>query len=632
MSSDRFLSYRGDLRSIAIVDGVVAFVTVHPEGQPTAIYRVDPDKLTPSTDPLAAGGADLLPTPEGLWVAGTDGQLYVQTEKGNATARGPRFEPAPVALAALAAGRLAVGVGDTVRIVSRSDGKELQSLQLSEAVTCLCSDVTGQWLAAGGVKGTVAIFESETDPATFQQSDAATLHDAAVTALLFEADELRILSAGADQKLLSTHARGRLEAEDRGRGFMHEQPIVALAAGPGGRFFSGSADSSLKSWPPGKGGRPITKKDEVGKVVDLAVVLVHDKPQLVVACADNTLRFFHLDEEGKFELTGHRVHGIAGWAKHELAGSDPNRRDAALRRLADFADIASIDFIAKQMGNDTDPALRLLACRLLGESKHPRAHKVLEQGLRHRDQAVRIRTFDGLRGQVGPDDLRPIALALKTDKADVGCRAVEALEGLAKNDGRAMAQLVEALDANSSEVRKAALTALEKVHAPDSPEASLVALGSSKADVRRLALVRLFQRRLLHDPRVQGALRWRGDDADPEVRRVAFLLSLYTRERLVQALRQRDPDLHRQLTELEEGTLPTLRSLGTTEAAPESDRNEPDAVADIIAKAEELVRLGQLPAHVVEYVKRAQSISRDTRVLDQLKALLEQLAERGRKS
>ena len=63
----------------------------------------------------------------------------------------------------------------------------------------------------------VAVFECETEAAEFRPSDSAPLHEAAVTALLFEADELRFLSAGADQKLLSTHARGRLEAEDRGR-------------------------------------------------------------------------------------------------------------------------------------------------------------------------------------------------------------------------------------------------------------------------------------------------------------------------------------------------------------------------------------------------------------------------------
>jgi ParB family chromosome partitioning protein len=444
--------------------------------------------------------------------------------------------------------------------------------------------------------------------AAFQQSDAAKLHEAAVTALLFEADELRFLSAGADQKLLSTHARGRLEAEDRGRGFTHEQPVSALVAGPHGRFFTGSGDSTLKSWPPGKGARPVTQKDGLAKVTGLAVVTFHDKPQLVAACADNSLRFFRLDDEGKFAEAGDRLFGVAGWAKNELSVADPKRREAALKRLAGFADADSVEAIATQMGKDADHGLRLQACRLLGESRHPRAAKVLEKGLRHRDESVRLESFDGLRRHCGPDDLKPIVLALEADKADVGRRAVEALEGLAKKDDQAMARLVGVLDANAPEVRKAALASLEKVHEPRSPEASLTALGSSQADVRRLALVRLFQRELLHDPRVQAALRWRGDDPSAEVRRVAFLLSLYTRERLVKALRQRDPELNRQLTELEEGTLPddAPQPAAPAGAGAAVTSPEPAVGGELLAKVEELTRQGRLPAQVVEQLKAMQ--------------------------
>src|SRR5262249_39840987 len=160
------------------------------------------------------------------------------------------------------------------------------------------------------------------------------------------------------------------------------------------------------------------------------------------------------------------------------------------------------------------------AWKLLGESKHPRAGKLLEKGLDHRDEAVRVAAFEGLRRHAGPKDLRPLVLALKTGKADVGQRAVQALEALAKKDDQAMARLVEAIDSKSPEVRKAALAGLENVHDSKSPEASLTALNSSHADLRRLALVRLYQRKLLQDAGVQAALRWSGEDGDPEVRRV----------------------------------------------------------------------------------------------------------------
>src|SRR5207249_2828210 len=48
-----------------------------------------------------------------------------------------------------------------------------------------------------------------------------------------------------------------------------------------------------------------------------------------------------------------------------------------------------------------------------------------------------------------------------------------------------------------------------------------------------------------------AALRWRLEDQDADVRKTAYLVSLYTRPALVETLRPRDPELKRQLTELE---------------------------------------------------------------------------------
>src|SRR5262249_35268141 len=151
----------------------------------------------------------------------------------------------------------------------------------------------------------------------------------------------------------------------------------------------------------------------------------------------NTLRFFQLDEEAKFGEAGARVHGADAWARHELAQGDPRRREAALRALAGFADTTSFKRVAAQMKHDADHELRLLACRLLGEAAHPRAAGELEKGLQHQEEAVRVLAFEGLRRHAGPHDLRPLALALKVDRADVGVRAVEVLEGLAGKDEQA---------------------------------------------------------------------------------------------------------------------------------------------------------------------------------------------------
>jgi ParB family chromosome partitioning protein len=616
MSTDKYLTYRGDVKAVAAASATLVFVTAHPEGQPTAVYRLDPEKHTLTEDALPAGGQALLVTGDDVWVAGTDKRLYhLLTAGGKPAARGTSFDAPLVALAPLSGDRLAVAAGPKVIVVARKDGQPAQALELPDPVTGLAADPTGQWLAVGTAKGIISVYECESAATEFRLSDSAPLHEAAVTALLFEADELRFLSAGADQKLLSTHARGRLEAEDRGRGANHEQPITAMIAGPNDRFLTGSSDNTLKSWPRAKGARPVTLKEGVGKVVALAVVPVHGKPQVAAACDDNTLRFFQLDEEGKFGDATVRVHGADAWAKNELGQGDPKRREAALRALAGWSDAAALKRIASQMTGDADHALRLLACRLLGESQHPRAARSLEKGLEHKDEAVRLLAFEGLRRHAGPSDLRPLGLALKADKADVGVRAVQALELLAAKDDQAMARLTGALQSNVAEVRRAALTSLENVHGKDSPEASLTALGTQHSDLRRLALVRLFQRRLLHDSRAQAALRWRGDDPDPEVRRVAFLLSLHTREKLLKALRERDPELDRQLTELASGALPKMEQAAAGKkggkAKAEATAGGPDlpGMADpaaALAQVEELVKQGALPPEMAKMIEQMQ--------------------------
>src|SRR5262249_21913675 len=164
------------------------------------------------------------------------------------------------------------------------------------------------------------------------------------------------------------------------------------------------------------------------------------------------------------------------------------------------------------MAGDADHGLRLLACRLLGESSHPRASKLLETGLKHADEAVCVAALQGLRRHLGEADLRPLELALRVEKPQVGQAAVEALTALAGKDDQALARLTEALDHKTLQVRLAALAGLEKVYGADSPEANLIALTSKHADVRRQTLVRLFHRKLAQHPRVQAILRWRLED------------------------------------------------------------------------------------------------------------------------
>ncbi|QDU21891.1 HEAT repeat domain-containing protein [Urbifossiella limnaea] len=554
-TGEKHLTYRGHFRAAAGAGGALVFVTEHPEGQPTALFRLDADALNLTEQPLPCGGVALAVDGDHVYVAGTDRRVYVAAGATPKPLAGP-FD-APLAALVVAAGdRLAVLSGANLHLVSRADGKVLQTLDLPDRGTCLAADRSGQWLAAGTEKGTVVVFDGQ-DRADFERSDAERLHDGAVTALLFEPDDLRFFSAGADHKLLSTHARGRLEPEDKGRDNNHEDIVTAMLLTPtGDRLITGARDAALKTWPRAGAVKPAALKDGVGKVVALAVVTVYNQPRLAVACDDDTMRFVELDADGRFGAAVGRVYGAVDRAKHEAGQHDPKRREKALRDAAAWADVAGLDLIAARLDADVDHQLRLLAAQLLAASPNPRAVALLEAAVRHKDEKVRVEAFRGLQTHLGADTLKPIDLALTAGKPDVGVLAVAALGPLAARDDQALARLTDALDHAAWDVRKAALAALEAVFPAPSPEAGLAALGSKHGDVRAAALVRFFERGQLADPRATAAVRRRLEDDDSGVRRVAFLVTVLARPTLARALRAADDELHRQLAELDKAEKP----------------------------------------------------------------------------
>lgn len=543
-------TYRGDIRAVAGMGDTLAFVTVHPEGVPTALYYLHADRLTLQQDALPCGGTALAADGSTVYVGGTDKNLYECGKKVEKLA-GPFANPI-AAIVPLSKKRLAVLHGKHIDVLSDKDGTLLQTLELPEDGTCLSTDKSKSWLVAGGAKGSIATFDGQ-DSDEFAPGEVAKVHDGAVTVVAFEPEELRFFSVGADNKLYTTFARGSLEPEDKGRGNMHEDVLTALVFGPGDRIITGSRDTTLKNWPRAGAVKPATLKDVVGRVVGLAVVDVYNQPHVAVACDDNTIRFLRLEKDGRFpddDVVHAKVTGAADWIRNELAQTyDPRRREKALKVLAEWKDSASIDILGTQITRDPDHQIRKTVAELLVASDSPRVVKILEKAIGHSDAKVRLIAFKGLNERATAD-LGPMDLAFQTGHADVGVEAVKALEPLAKKDDQALTRLVDALDAGAWDVRKAALAALETVYGV-APTASLTALGSKYGDIRTRALTRVFERKLLDDAAVQSAIRRRLEDDDGGVRKVAFLLSVLSKPDLALVLRAGDSELHRQLNELE---------------------------------------------------------------------------------
>lgn len=546
---DKYLTYRGSIKAVAGRENQLVFVTLHAERQPTFLYRLDTEKDFLKQQPLPCGATGLAVSSEAVFVAGSNGAVFDCSGDGDPVPLSHRFETSPSALALLSEDRLAVMVEDAIGILNRKTGKLQQTLSLpeNEQGTSMTADTAGRFLVGGTSRGTVMVFEAERQKA-FQLSEAAKLHDGAVTALLFEKGETRFLSAGSDAKLLSTHVRGTLEAEDRGKSASHSKPITAMAQGSQ-RFYTGAADKTVKAW--AATGRPMTLKEGVIKVTALTTVTIYSRPYLAAVCRDNSIRLFLLDDAGKPGEIKLKYQDAYGRAKYELLQNDPVRREAVLEELAGYNDHRALEIIARRITGDMDAGIRLKAATILADSRHPKAGPFLEGHLRHKDEAVRRAAFAGLLTHPAETPLKAIDLAFSAGKADVGLAAVAHLEKMAAENDQALNRLEKALNLDLFDVRKQALLTLERVLAADSPQADMLALGSKHWDIRRLALIRFFQRKMLKNALVPAALRNFMEDPQPEVRQTAFHLSLMAVPKLAERLRAADGDLHRQLFEIE---------------------------------------------------------------------------------
>src|SRR5204862_7876492 len=115
------------------VGGSVAFVTVHPEGIPTALYWLDADKLALQQDELPSGGVALAAEGNTVYVGGTDRRVYVVSGRGGAKPLAGPLAGNIAAIVPLDKKRLAVLNGKQIDILSPKDGAILQMLELPGA-------------------------------------------------------------------------------------------------------------------------------------------------------------------------------------------------------------------------------------------------------------------------------------------------------------------------------------------------------------------------------------------------------------------------------------------------------------------------------------------------------------------
>ncbi len=572
MTKTHFADFRGSIRGLSARGSELIFTLEHPEGQPTEVFLYDLDKGSASTTPLKGQATAQVLGKGDLWVgrtADSEHRLLKGKPGKKLKAVGEPFDRPVTALALTSQGVAALSGSEILFLDEKGAAKA--RFDLGDRGTAVATDPAGEWAVAGTRRGTMSIFQLV--DGAFREIRQARLHDGAITALAFLPDELRVLSAGTDNRLLLSFVRGELDTEDRGGSQSHDRDITALiiaqnlavssdpesdkpeADGPPSRIFTAGLDSAIKSWPLSRSGsqRPATFTTGVVQTDHLAIVTIDGKSHVAAAGRDATIRVFSLDFQGR--LVDHVITLRDAYAEGEgqLQGQKPAERKKAIQKLAGFGDARSLEILATHVFNEDDHKLTVEAVRKLSSVPHPRTAGHLERIFAHHAEDVRLAALDGWLKLADDDDRTPLNKALDAGHTNLGLRAVEVL--LKRGTDADAARLREALNHSDQKVRFAALHALEK-HAPKTPESTLAGLTSRHGDLQRRALTRLYQRGLLDDPIVQAHLRKATESYDEPVRHKAMHVLLHARPNLVKALRFLDEDFHRRVVDLEEEDLP----------------------------------------------------------------------------
>lgn len=578
MTDKKYLTFRGAVSALGVIQQQLCFTTRHEENLPTAFYQVDRQswQLQQWHLPTSSCGFcwhDAQPSP--IIILGTDGHVYALNRSSSAVTTHYQLPDADahqaIAIGAVAQQCVAVLYHDLCCVLS-AQGQCLQQFALPAPATQLAVSDDGQLFVIGDQQGCLACYERD-EQGVFVLSSREALHQGEVTALCFQPDAPQIYSASLDLKLLVTYARGQLNALDRGKRVNHSQPIRSLSCS-GQRLFSGADDALCKAWSL-QGGQPNTCKDKIKDIQHLMFLQEADAAFLVCATAQGRLQWIGLDDEHKFTQLDYQVEDGYVWAAQQLQGKNIEQREAGYRWLAHAADQRALEQLHQHiLKQERDSQLRQLGVQLLSECPHPHALNCLENQLKHDDQQVRAFAFKGVQSKIAADDLSFVLRCLKNRHRDVVFLAMECLLQLTRKEGiaqkaksffaksdqgqraqlrqMALHALQELLEHNENLVRLRALDYLEQSYANTDATADLQGLSSRHADVRRAGLIRLWQRDFLQDFQANRQVRFCLDDAELMVSQTACLVHVAQQPLLLAWLRYHDQTLHQQATELEQ--------------------------------------------------------------------------------
>jgi len=538
------LPIRGEITRIFGNENTLSIATVHREGLATPLYNVDLVKGEMSTVQIPVPLTATTHRDTVFYGAGNDNKIYTVSNKTCDVLCTLKEEIKSLKIQE----QLFALTKTALYVIDCSSGKTLDTIALEKA-TAFDIDPSEKWLAIGFEDGKIQAFNRE-ETKKFTPGESAVVHNTAVSNILFDRQELQVISSASDKKLMMTQLRGQLEVSERNtKG--HEGIINSLIPGPENCFYSAAEDATVKLWAGGYNHRNASTTKSERAVKAISFWKMADTNILAIADDRSYISLMPLDAKNKATSASHRIYPIDCWARREFLSIDTRLREAALKELAEFPERFSINTICDQALKDSDSRLRTIAAGLLFGMDHEGVDENLAKLFKSLDKEVYIAAFKHLMSRQKLGVLDIVQRAIWARHKDLGLLAITVLADLAKSDTQAMDRLIEVLEDKTIELRLTAFDYLEKLNDKDPVQAIILGLKSKKPDVRCLALSRGFHRELLQKNEFLRLIRRHLDDSSMEVRYTSFILSLQTRPPLAEVLRSMDEDIQRRLHELD---------------------------------------------------------------------------------
>ncbi len=451
-----------------------------------------------------------------------------------------------------------VGMDGFLRAWELGKGKRVHEWQASpQPLRAVAVDPTGTYAACAGDDSVVRSFTL----ANGARRDMPG-HEGAVRALAFTPRDGRLVSAGDDGKLRIWYLVGAVESEVRGdKDSGHAGSVLALLFPPtptpergeeaSDRIFSAGSDGKVKAWRLEDRRKPRTLECGSKPVHALAFAPPVSSRQakvqlglLYVGGEDRTVRRFELDTEGKPSTDATSfAHGFD--LLDEARRANRPKREAAVREAAALEEPEALDFVLSVLSADREHEVRKLAAEELGKHGRVGARAKLRERLDDDNTLVRVAALWALTALEKESPLAAPRAALDSRYPDTRIAGLRALASLGGTSPLVPGLIASKLTDADATVGVTALDVLVQVSPKDSTEPLKTAFERGPAHLRVEVLIRAAGAGWLGSPQLQPLVARALDDADADVRRVAFTVRVLERRPLAHVLEEKDADFAR---------------------------------------------------------------------------------------